>query len=119
MADPLRCDFPLPLQKRYYPLGFPLDLFSNSELILEAADASWGEWTQAFERPPTVLRIGVEGSSEPRSSVAPVYRGFRNLLSMHGGPDEFAVCDLAQGFGYAWLGEEIACDFAYVRYFYI
>jgi hypothetical protein len=119
MADPLRCEFPLPLQKRYYPLGFPLDLFSNSELIVAAADASWAEWKQAFDRPPAVLRIGVEPGSQPRSPLAPLYRGYRNLLSMHGGPEEFAVCDLAQAFGFAWLTDEIARDAAYVRYFYV
>ena len=119
MSDPLRCDFPLPLQKRYYPLGFPLDLFSNSELIVAAADASWSEWTQAFDRPPVVLRMAVEQGSHSRSPLAPVYRACRNLLSMHGGPEEFAVCDLAQAFGFAWLSDEIARDPAYVRYFYI
>jgi hypothetical protein len=119
MADPLLCDFPLPLHQRFYPLGFPLDLLTNSKLITDAAAASWGDFEQAFDKPAVILRIAVSGSTRARSGRAPVNRGHRNLFCVHGEAEEFGVCDLAQRFGFAWLNEEAASDAAYIRYFFI
>jgi hypothetical protein len=119
MHDPLLSDYPLPLQSRLFPLGFPLDLLTNSELIAAAARASWGNLTQAFDRSPVTLRVGVTDGESARTSRAPVVRAHRNLLSINGGADEFGVCDLAQGFGFAWIPQSVVRDADYVRYFYI
>ena len=39
--DPLWANVAMPLEQTFYPLGFPLQLSSNSPVILEAAQESW------------------------------------------------------------------------------
>jgi hypothetical protein len=119
MSDPLLGNYPLPIHNRFFPLGFPLDLFTNSELIAAAAAASWVNLPQVFARPPLILRVGVIGAGSPPAASAPVCRTYRNVLSIHRDSDEFGVCDLTQGFGFAWLSEAVARESQYVRYFYI
>ena len=45
--DPLGYGTPLPFERRYYPMGFPLDLSTNSGDILTAADALWAQFPPA------------------------------------------------------------------------
>ena len=118
MPDPLLCDFPLSLHRRFYPLGFPLDLFTNSEAVLTAGRLSWGEFERAFHRPAVSVRIGI--TDDPHSvNVTPVYRGRRNLVAMNADGGSFAVCDLSQRFGFAWLNAALTQDLPFLRYFWL
>jgi hypothetical protein len=119
MSDPLLCNFPLHLERRFWPLGFALDLFTNSESVLVAAEQSWGEFRQMSDQPPVTVRIGISEGNGLSTCGTPVYRGHRNLVSMHGDTGNFAVCDLRQGFGFAWLDSVLAADSAHMRYFYL
>lgn len=49
LLDPRLCEFELPLRRRFFPLGFPLDLETNSFDVIEAAEEGWGAFSQAFE----------------------------------------------------------------------
>ena len=48
-------DFEYPIRARFYPLGFPLDLETNSEEVILAAKQGWGRFTQRFEEAPVRL----------------------------------------------------------------
>lgn len=119
MPDPLLCDYPLPLHRRYHPLGFPLDVFTNSELVLEACDESWSCFTQAYERPPAILRIGVTESGSQEAPNPPSYRGNRNLISIICDAENFSICDLRKGFAFAWLTSSLVRDKVFARYFFL
>jgi hypothetical protein len=119
MADPLLCDFPLPLHRRFYPLGLPLDLFSNSEPVLDAAERSWGSFSQAFDRAAVLLQIGVTEAEQSGSPGAPVTRARRNLICINADSDNFGVCDLRQSHGFAWVSANVGRDTPFLRYFFI
>jgi hypothetical protein len=119
MPDPLLCDYPLPLHRRFYPLGFPLDVFTNSELVLEAGHENWGQFTQTYDRPPAVLRIGITESGGHRTVNAPACRGNRNLISIISDAENFSICDLRKGFAFAWLTSDLMRDAVFARYFFL
>src|SRR5437899_10307127 len=98
MPDPLLCDYPLPLHRRFYPLGFPLDVFTNSELVLEAGNENWGQFTQAYDRPPAILRIGITESERHGTVNPPAYRGNRNLVSIISDAEHCSIFNLRNGF---------------------
>ena len=58
-SDPDLYDFEMPLQGVYHPLGFPLEIATNSHEVLAAAEESWGHFRPMFSAPPLQARIGV------------------------------------------------------------
>jgi hypothetical protein len=117
--DPLGYERPLPLRSRYYPLGFPLDLATNSEDILAAADRMWAQFPAASRQQPAILRVLVEDHDAPVPPVPSAPRGRNHLVSMIHGPDNFAVCDLAGSFTFACLTRDVARNQPYVRYHFL
>ncbi len=50
------------IQETFYPLGFPLVVSSNSEVVLKAAHIEWDAWairSPKFAEPPIVLTFHV------------------------------------------------------------
>jgi hypothetical protein len=119
MPDPLLSDFPLPQLERFYPLGFPVDVFTNSACVLAAARQSWGQFKAAFNRRPMILRIGVTGTGNGPAPGPPIYRGHRNLISIISDAENYSICELANGFAYAWLTPAAVRDAAFFRYFFL
>src|ERR1700744_1471770 len=65
----------LPLCATYYPLGFPLRVFSNSRAVMDAAEASWKSFRQKFTHAPLELHIAVQDDdSDSILPPAPVCR---------------------------------------------
>jgi hypothetical protein len=117
--DPLLSAFELPLSATFYPLGFPLEITTNSADVLSAARESWGRFRKMFSEEPLRLRIGVlDGNTETSPSV-PVVRSRRHLMAMVGGTEDFAFCDMSQGFGCCWLAAATAGNHAHLRYYYL
>ena len=72
--DPLLAFVPLPFEHIFYPHGFPVQVKSNEQAVLEAAERSWGRPANAL----TKLRlkcvtsfVTAQGSALPRLCVAP------------------------------------------------
>jgi hypothetical protein len=119
MPDSLLCDYPLPLHRRFYPLGFPLDVFTNSALVLEAGHESFGLFAQAYDRLPAILRIGIADSDGHQRVSPPANRGNRNLISIISDAENFSICDLRKGFAFAWLTSDLMRDALFARYFFL
>src|SRR5271165_444617 len=86
-ADPVRALTEFPLAARLYPLGFPLDLATNSEAVFTAVCQSWDSFSPAFDVPPMRLQIGVTNGSELPELEPPVYRSREHLLNIVAGPE--------------------------------
>jgi hypothetical protein len=108
----------MPFRGRYYPLGFPLTIETNSEEVLAAALESWAPFPQRFETPDLRLRVGVIESGS-RTLAKPVVRGQGNLISFVGDAENFAIGDLDSGFGYAWLNSFVVQNREILRYHYL
>lgn len=117
--DPLLCQFGMPLERTYYPLGFPVNIATNSEDVLRAADRNWGAFQRMFSTRPLQLRIGVLESDDEFQLVEPVLRCQRHLLMKVGTMRDFAVCDLRQGFALCWVSAATARNHAYLHTHYI
>lgn len=117
--DPLGYNRPLPLRSKYYPMGFPLTLATNSEDILAAADKIWAQFPATSHQQPATFHVSVE-KRNARVPPAPLMpRGQNHLVSFVHGPDNFAVCDAAAAFTFACLTQDVARDQAYVRYHFL
>lgn len=121
--DPLLCNLDFSLRARLFPLGFPLDITTNCQEILAAAEQSWGQFQPTFDVDPISLRIGVaEGDMESEKATRlthPIFRAYRNILTIAQDSSNFAACELTRGFGFAWLTPAVARDREYLRYLFL
>src|SRR5512132_1515222 len=93
--DPLLCNVEFPYRQTYHPLGFPMEVASNSTSVLQAAYESWGIHQQRYDTEPVYLRVGVHSASKEEGMEecpAPVCRGYGHLVSIVGDGDNQAVC---------------------------
>ena len=84
--------------KRLYPLGYPVDITSNSELAFEAASLSWGSWPALFDVAP--MRFEIETHAGPASMDIPCFEAPSGWLRFSDGDHNFAVFELEARTGY-------------------
>jgi hypothetical protein len=107
------------LQAVYHPLGFSVEIATNSRHVLMAAEESWGHFRKVFSEPPVQLRIGVLEGGPGEDPPAPVWRAQRNLLALVSDSRNFAFCDLTEGFGFCWLTAATVENRAYLRWHFL
>ena len=83
--DPVCSNFSLPLLGVYHPLGFAVEIATNSAEVLVAAEESWGHFRKAFSEPPIRLDIGVIADDSRECPPAPGCRarGSREIGRAH------------------------------------
>ena len=115
--DPLQWSIDLPYSATYYPLGFRLNLTSNSREVHRAAAESWGMYDPEFDREPVELRIIVQ----PEGPLAPEpsFRLQGHLVAMVSDRHNFACLDLNALFGHAFISQATADDHAWFRWFFL
>jgi hypothetical protein len=115
--DPFQRETPLNLQHLYYPLGFPLQLKTNSADVLAAAEGSWGGVAQLFDKPLITIEVVVSpGLVQP---AAPVYRGRKHLNSVVADAANHGLSDFKRHFAYCFLSSETVRDHSFVRYYFL
>jgi hypothetical protein len=117
--DPLLCNFEMPLEAVYYPLGFTLEIATNSAGILSAAEESWAHFRKAFPGRTLRMRIGVVGSESKLCPPEPVCREQRNILARVADAANWSVSDLSNGFAFAWLTQAAVEHRPYLRWHFI
>jgi hypothetical protein len=106
-------------RRTYYPLGFAVEIETNSIEILLAASESWGGHVCASTDPPLRIRLGVTQSRSSGLPPAPVPRADGHLLSIVADAANFAVCDLRQGVAFGWVSEATLESRLYFRYHFL
>jgi hypothetical protein len=117
--DPLACGVSLPLRARYYPMGVPVEIATNSEAVFATAERMWARYPIAPGGGSITFRIAVtnQDAAVPPLPAMPLGQG--HLVSIVHGPGNFAVCDLNASFGFAWLTRDVANESAYLRYHFL
>jgi hypothetical protein len=113
--DPVLCDVAFPFCRTLYPMGFAVEVASNSEHVIQAASESWASYPQAFHDPPVRVHFGV-APGDSKLPVRSTIRSREHLMSIYANPDNFAICDLNAGFSYGWVTEPVAADHPLLRY---
>lgn len=117
--DPLFYDLELPLRAVYHPLGFSVEIATNSELVLAAAQESWRHFRRVFAEPPIQLRVAVLKGGPRKCPLPPTVRGQRNLLVRVADAGNFSVSNIQAGFALSWLTPVVAANKGYLRYYFL
>ena len=115
--DPLLHRADLRLTGTFFPLGFRVEIATNSRDVLEAAAESWGGYAPEYCYPPVELRVVVQ----PAGALAPepVFRGQRRLFSIVADRDNYACYESGSLFGYCFVSQKTAADHAWFRFYFL
>ena len=118
-CDPLGQTTSLPLTARLFPLGFPLEIATNSEGVLEAAAGSWASYPEIFSAQPLHLRVAVATDGSTAVPPPPVCRGQQHLFVMISDAGNFAVGDYTSQFAFCWLTPGALADPGFLRFHFL
>jgi len=109
----------MPLRSVFFPLGFAVEVLTNSADVLLAAKTSWENYTEAFAGPPLQLKVGVSEADANPSVSAPVCRGQRNLVLMVADSENFGAADVGSGFAFGWFTTSTVQRNSFFRYHFL
>lgn len=119
LPDSHLANFELRRQARFYPLGFPLELETNSEEVIQAAAEGWGRFAERYDEAPVRLRLGVSELEEMPLPSEPRIDTPEHLITFFWDQSNFAVCDMPSGFSFGWVTRKVARDHAFLRYHFL
>lgn len=117
--DPLLSDSELPLRGRFYPMGFALEITTNSDEVMAAAQESWGHFREAMTEPPVHLRVVVVEGGQKECPPEPKLRAQQNLVVRIADAENFSISNMAEGFASGWLTSGLVAHRGYVRFYFI
>jgi hypothetical protein len=117
LGDPLLSKFELGYRRRYFPLGFPLEVQTNSLQVIDAATENWGMFSQCFDIAPMRLALGVREAAavEPFPEKSNFFSR-DHMMSIIANADNFVTCDLQQAYSFGWITHALASDSDTLRY---
>ncbi len=115
--DPLLYEAEFPFTGTYYPLGFTVQIATNSRDVLLGAEESWQRFNKRFSEPPFHFRIGVVNGKSKQCPRPPSVRGYRDLVARVADAQNFIVSNADCAFG--WLTQAAASHRPYLRYFFL
>ena len=119
LEDPLFSRADLAYREMFYPLGFPLEIETNSEEVLNATAESWRGFVKLFDTPPFKFRIFVHEGRSTECPPKPTSRAQHHLSSFIADDENFAVSDFAQGISTLCLSQAAVAHRGYLRYFFL
>src|SRR6266851_9152640 len=100
LYDPVLSAHPLPLRARFYPLGFPLDLETNSADVIQAASEGWSLFQQAFDEAPVRISLGVAPGEILGIPPQSTFFSREHLMSITANTENFVIADFKHGYAF-------------------
>lgn len=88
----------LPLRATFSPLGFPVEVRSNSEVVLRLYEEMWGKFAQLRNAPPIRCDVQVVEGHGSDCPPAPVYRLMLPFMTCVADADNYSIVDLEREF---------------------
>lgn len=120
-ADPYLSNVVLSHRSTFFPLGFPLEVMTNSPEVLAASAKSWDVFRHRFDVAPLQLKLAVTSNPSENSILpaAPVCRAQDHLLTHIADQYNFVSCDLNTGLAFGWITKHTAQSNLYLRYHFL
>jgi hypothetical protein len=113
--DIILYDIPLPMRATLFPLGFPLELATNSAAVIAAAVQSWSSFEVAHPKPPISLSLAVTETENERLPPRPRFRSHRHLMSIVSDAQNNVICDFNGNSASGWITNCVAENAGFLR----
>lgn len=87
----------LTLRRTYFPLGFPLEIRTNSGGIFPHCERKWGAFERRFDTEPIIAEIHVMESDSAECPPLPTYRFLEHTMVMIADPNNFCIANFPRG----------------------
>jgi energy-coupling factor transporter ATP-binding protein EcfA2 len=114
--DALLCDMELPHRGIFYPLGYPVEIITNDQVVLQAADESFGHGRLSRTSEPLQIRVGVSNDGGSERPPEPTRREYNHLYSLVADVNNQALLDLRSGINFTWVTSAAVNNGIYFRY---
>jgi hypothetical protein len=118
LFDPFLYATEYPIKAELYPLGFALELRTNSPGVLEAAEEGWGGFPRLFAAPPLEVRIAVSDNHAAQCPAEITTLAQRHLMAILCDLENFAICDLAGRFVFGRVASATVRNRGWFRYYF-
>ena len=115
-VDVVHSRMEFPLTRRLYPLGFPMDVSSNSAEALDAATESWGLFQPLFDTLPIQLRIGVLPGHVSECPPTTECRVQSDIFSFIADAQNYGIADMRRRISTIWILEGTLQYRSYIRH---
>jgi len=109
----------LPLRETFHPMGYKVEVSSNSARVLEAAAGLWRRYPAVSDAEPLRIRVVGAGPRPDAFRHKSRPRGEGHLFSIVHGAYDYAFADLTGGFAFAVLSEESLNNSAHLCYYFL
>jgi hypothetical protein len=106
--DIVMYDVALPLRATFFPLGFPVEVATNSEAVIMAARQSWGLFRATSADAPILLNLAVTDDDDEKAVPRPQFRSQGHLMSIVADARNQIICDLERGSATGWITRRVA-----------
>jgi hypothetical protein len=106
----------LPLRKTFFPLGYPVEIITNDNAVLQAATESFGHARLSHTTEALQVRVGVSPGGDSGCSPEPIRREYSHLYSLVADANNQAILDLRSGINFIWVTSVAANNTTYFRY---
>jgi hypothetical protein len=115
--DPLLIDKDLPFCARWFPVGFRIEIATNSRDVIEAAEEAWGHYEAEYACETVVFRVVVQAAGD--LAPKPAHRAQGHLYSVISDANNFANLDLKAFYGSIFVSQKTAADHTWLRWFFV
>jgi energy-coupling factor transporter ATP-binding protein EcfA2 len=105
----------LPLRGTFLPLGYSIEIMTNSPAVLAAATESFGHMRSSRDDTRLQIRVGVSGRGSSACPPEPTRREFDHLYSLVADVNNQALLDLETGTNFTWLTQAAVDNSLYFR----
>jgi hypothetical protein len=114
--DSLLFDMDLPLRETFYPLGFAVEILTNDQDVLAAAEDSFGHVAACRTNTNLQIRIGITDGIDSGTPPTPTRREYNHLYSLIADASNQSLLDLNTHTNFAWLTRSALNNRLYFRY---
>lgn len=107
----------LPLRATYYPLGFPAEVRTNSEQVLEQFAQLWGMFGKLRDTEPIRCEVQCVEDSAWECPPDPIYRLMLPLVTSIANAENYCIADLERAEAKICVSRGALLHPAYARYF--
>ena len=107
------------LRRRYFPMGYALEIVTNSPDAISAANTIWNRFEQLSDASPVRLRIDVSQSDALLAPIRVVPCHFGHLLAIVQGPENFGIADMVAGYGVISVSRDVAQNPSWFIYHFL
>jgi len=109
----------LTLRKTYYPYGFPLEVLTNSRIVLEMYDKLWSHFRHKHDTAPMRAYVHVTQGGGAECPPTPSFQYVSPHFVHIADAQHYVVIDLAHSETVISITEASLCHHLYIEYFFL